>query len=87
LYLTAVQAGAAIEDVAHHLARIYQVDLETILPPKKDAYPETDNAFGDSAAHPASPVSAPEERAALSIDDETQFSLPKPHAVLITSPR
>ena len=85
-YLAAVQAGAAIEDVAHHLARIYQVDLETILPSQNEAYPETENTV-DSAAHPASPVSAPEQRTALSIDDETQFSLPKPHAVLITSPR
>lgn len=86
-YLAAVQAGAAIEDVAHHLARIYQVDLETILPSQSDTHPETDNSVVDSVAHAASPVSADQKRAALSINDETEFTLPKPHAVLITSPR
>jgi tetratricopeptide (TPR) repeat protein len=86
-YLAAVQAGAAIEDVAHHLAKIYQVDLETILPPKNEVHPEPDNAVVDNAALRASPVSGPEERAVLSIDDETEFTLPKPQAVLITSPR
>ena len=86
-YLAAVQAGATIEDVAHHLAKIYQVDLETILPPKNEVHPETDISVVDDAALPASPVSGPEERAALSIDDETEFTFPKPQAVLITSPR
>jgi len=86
-YLAAVQAGSPIEDVANHLARIYQVDLQTILPPKNEADPETDNSVADETALKASPVSAPEKRAALSIDDETEFTLPKPHAVLITLPQ
>ncbi len=33
-YLTAVDAGMPMTEVAHHLARVYGVDIETILPPK-----------------------------------------------------
>jgi tetratricopeptide (TPR) repeat protein len=33
-YLAAVDAGLPMTDVAHHLARVYRVDIETILPSK-----------------------------------------------------
>lgn len=33
-YLAAVDAGLPLTDVAHHLARVYRVDIESILPPK-----------------------------------------------------
>ena len=34
-YLAAVNAGLPMTDVAHHLARIYQVDIASVLPPKE----------------------------------------------------
>ena len=86
-YRAAVQAGGTIEDVAHHLARIYQVDLETILPSKGKAQPEKADAGNDNAVRPAPSVIAAEKRSRPVADDETEFSLPKPYAVLITSPR
>jgi len=33
-YLAAVDAGLPLTDVAHHLARVYRVDIESILSPK-----------------------------------------------------
>jgi len=40
-YLAAVDAGLPMTDVAHHLARIYRVDIETILPSKDTAEEKT----------------------------------------------
>ena len=40
-YLAAVDAGLPMTDVAHHLARVYRVDIETILPPKNAGGEET----------------------------------------------
>lgn len=34
-YLAAVNAGLPMADVAHHLARVYRVDIASILPPKE----------------------------------------------------
>lgn len=34
-YLAAVDAGLPMADVAHHLARVYRVDIASILPPKE----------------------------------------------------
>jgi hypothetical protein len=33
-YLAAVEAGLPIGDVAHHLARVYRIDIASILPAK-----------------------------------------------------
>jgi tetratricopeptide (TPR) repeat protein len=40
-YLSAVESGLAMTEAAHHLARVYRVDIETILPPKDTAEEET----------------------------------------------
>jgi len=40
-YLAAVDAGLPMTEAAHHLARIYRVDIETILPSKDTAEEET----------------------------------------------
>jgi len=40
-YLAAVEAGLPMTEVAHHLARVYQVAIETILPSKDAAEEET----------------------------------------------
>jgi tetratricopeptide (TPR) repeat protein len=40
-YLAAVDAGLSMTDVAHHLARVYRVAIETILPSKDTAGEET----------------------------------------------
>ncbi|HSO20009.1 MAG TPA: hypothetical protein VLT88_11145, partial [Desulfosarcina sp.] len=39
-FLAAVDAGLPMTDVAHHLARIYGVDIGTIMPPKDTALEE-----------------------------------------------
>ena len=36
VYLAAVEAGLPMTEVAHHLARVYRVDIETILPAAYD---------------------------------------------------
>jgi hypothetical protein len=41
VYLAAVDAGLPLTEVAHHLARIYRVDIKTILPPKNGRGEET----------------------------------------------
>jgi len=40
-YLAAVEAGLPMTEVAHHLARVYRVDIEAILPSKDTADEET----------------------------------------------
>ena len=40
-FLTAVDAGLPMAGVAHHLARVYRVDIGTIMPPKDTALEET----------------------------------------------
>jgi hypothetical protein len=40
-YLEAVDAGLPMTDVAHHLARVYRVAIETILPPESAGKEET----------------------------------------------
>ena len=40
-YLVAVEAGLPMTEVAHHLARVYRVAIETILPPKSAGKDET----------------------------------------------
>ena len=46
-YLAAVDAGLPMTEVAHHLARVYRVDIETILP--------SENAGGEETA-PSEPM-------------------------------
>lgn len=43
-YLAAVDAGLPMTDVAHHLARVYGVDIESILPPRDHRDEPTKNA-------------------------------------------
>ena len=43
-YLAAVDAGLPMTDVAHHLARIYRVDIESLLPPKDTEAEDTEQA-------------------------------------------
>jgi len=87
-YLTAVEAGVALETVAHRLAKIYQVDLETVLPPETAANAETgDTAAEADTVHQASSLSSSRKPAIPSAEDETEFMLPKPSAVLLPSPQ
>ena len=59
-YLAAVDAGLPMTDVAHHLARVYRVDIETIMPPKvaphKDAASQGPMRIKMSTHLPSSPA-------------------------------
>jgi hypothetical protein len=59
-YLAAVDAGLPMTDVAHHLARVYRVDIETIMPPKvapyKDAASQRPMRIKMSTHLPSSPA-------------------------------
>ncbi len=59
-YLAAVDAGLPMTDVAHHLARVYRVDIETIMPPKaapsEDASPKAPMRIEISTHLPSSPA-------------------------------
>jgi Tfp pilus assembly protein PilF len=59
-YLAAVDAGLPMTDVAHHLARVYRVDIETIMPPKAapadDASPRETMRIAISTHLPSPPV-------------------------------
>jgi tetratricopeptide (TPR) repeat protein len=59
-YLTAVEAGLPMTDVAHHLARVYRLDIESILQaieePADDALPQEPMHIEMSAHLPAAPA-------------------------------
>jgi tetratricopeptide (TPR) repeat protein len=59
-YLAAVDAGLPMADVAHHLARVYRVDIETIMPaqlaPAEDAAPQEPIRIEMSTHLPSSPA-------------------------------
>jgi len=56
-YLSAVDAGLPMTEVAHHLARVYRVDIETIMPaqlaPAEDAAPRETMRIAISTHLPA----------------------------------
>ncbi len=85
-YLAAVRAGAAPEHVAHYLAKVYRVDIETILPSQPGTQGQSKDIESDNPGIPAVPLSASSRTAARPEADETEFTFPKPRAVLIPSP-
>ena len=86
-YLAAVSAGSTLERVAHYLAKIYRVDIETILPSQSGTQAENEGAGTSSSGTPVLPFSASAGKTTRPEVDETPFTFPKPQAVLISLPQ
>ncbi len=86
-YLAAVSAGSTLESVAHYLAKIYRVDIDTILPSQSGTQTENEGAGTSSSGTPALPISASAGKTTRPEVDETAFTFPKPRAVLISLPQ
>ena len=86
-YLAAVSAGSTLEQVAHYLAKIYRVDLAAILPSQTGTQTRSRDAQKNRPAASATPTSAAPRKTTQPGVDETTFTLPKPQAVLISSPQ
>ena len=86
-YLAAVRAGAAPEQVAHYLAKIYRVDIEAVLPSQSGTQAERKDAGMTQPAASAAPLSAAPRKSTQPEIDETAFTFPKPQAVLVSSPQ
>ncbi len=86
-YLAAVRAGSTLEEVAHYLAKIYRVDIETILPSQAGTQAKSKGANMNSHGVSAIPLSAAAGKTTKTEADETVFSFPKPQAVMISLPR
>jgi len=86
-YLAAVQAGAAMEAVAHYLARIYRVDVAEILSTLDNKQAEDEIVAAGKSEREASLVRSNSKPMQTIPVDETNFQLPAPRAVLMSSPQ
>ena len=75
-FVAAVKAGKPIKEVAHHLARIYKVDLETILPPEPEQQ-VSENKSGGKPFADISTMSQDVEQQQIEIKQAAAISLPK----------
>ncbi len=86
-YLAAVRAGGAYEEVAHYLARIYQVDIDSILASQNGTHQSDTDSGMSSPVILAAPGNSSAERTIKRQKDEREFIFPRPQAVLIFSPQ
>ncbi len=84
-YLAAVDAGKPLEDVAHYLARIYQVDIAKVIPEKNEPAIEIDQQESNKLVSTLPIVDKSQMLPTMALEKKSDM-VPEPKAILITKP-
>lgn len=85
-FVAATDAGKPLAEVAHHLARLYQVDIKTIIPPVEEQKTIPEDKHTGSTPFPTSTVVSEDiEQQEIKLE-QAVIVVPKPQAKLISTP-